>query len=154
MFGAGKPHCILEICYLGTPTPAWYFVNSNEFDQYLRNNADLPRILVLSTLGNIENLKDNHVYLHLSLVWHRKIRLHIQKFAVFEPIPQSDIRPNSIKFHLNLPNYLNLPSKLILPTLGNTDNVKDKHDCLYLSMVWSRGTSLHFHNLLVLYPYP
>ena len=150
----GKHHCISEICYLGTPTPAWYFVNSNEFDQYLRNNADLPRILVLSTLGNIENLKDNHAYLHLRLVWHRKIILHIRNLLFLNPYPNLIFGQIVIKFHLNLRKYLNLPSKLILPTLGNTNNVKDKHDCLYLSMVWSLGTSLHFHNLLVLYPYP
>ena len=74
--------------------------------------------------------------------------------ADLAPLPQPDIQPNTINLAQNFLCNLDLPPKFILPTLGNTDNLKDIHDNLCLSLIWCRKTSTHIRNTLFWYPYP
>ena len=50
-----------------------------------------------------------------------------KKYAVPVPLPQPDVQPNTINFVQNFLYNLDLLPKSILPTLGNTDDLKDKH---------------------------
>ena len=55
--------------------------------------------------------------------------------ADLAPLPLPDIQPNTINFAQKFLCNLDLPPKIMLPTLGNTDNLKDIHDNLYLSLI-------------------
>ena len=71
-----------------------------------------------------------------------------KKYAIPLPLPQPDIQPKTINFVQNFLYNLDLPPKSILPTLGNTDHMKDKHVHFYLSLVWTWKTSTYFRSTL------
>ena len=120
------------------PLPQPYILpNTINLAQNFLCNLDLPPKFILPTLGNTDNLKDIHDNLCLSLIWCRKTSTHTKKYAVLVPLPQPDIQPNTINFVQNFLYNLDLLPKSILLTLGNTDDLKDKHIHLYLSLVWT-----------------
>ena len=103
---------------------------------------ELPQKINVPTLWNTENVKEKHVHLCISLVLSKKTPT-LKNCAYLAPLPLPDIQPNIIDFAHNFLRNLDLPPKFILPTLGNTDYLKDIHDNLYLSLIWCRKTSTH-----------